>query len=321
MSRKQKVLALCGGVGGAKLALGLKHILDDDALSIVINTGDDFTHLGLRICPDIDTVSYTLAGCVNPETGWGRADESGNFMAALSAMGGEDWFFLGDKDLALHVERTRLLAEGASLGDVTRGLSQKLGVSVPLIPMTNDKLATQITCEFEGKARVLPFQDYFVRYRCEPKVQAIHFAGREEAKASAEFLAALRDPDLALVVICPSNPFLSIDPILALPRVRDALSELAIPVLAISPIIGGEAVKGPTAKIMAELGLAMTSATVAKYYQDIVTGFIIDQRDEGEIDAIGQIIPQVNVTKTLMKTKEDKINLARDTLRFAGLCP
>ena len=313
------MLALCGGVGGAKLALGLSHVLGDDELSIVVNTGDDFTHLGLRICPDIDTVTYTLAGCVNTDTGWGRAGESGEFMASLSALGGEDWFYLGDKDLAMHVERTQRLAAGEGLGKVTQALSRQLGVSLPIIPMSDDRLATKVEVEGEGGSITLPFQDYFVRQRCEPKLKAIHFVGRETAQPHPQFLASLQDPELDLIVICPSNPFLSIDPILALPGIRGILQKPTVPVVAISPIIGGAAVKGPTAKIMAELGLKMNSITVADYYQDIVSGFILDRRDTGEADAIRQIIPRVGVAQTLMQTLPDKIELARETLDFVGL--
>ncbi len=319
VSSQRKVLALCGGVGGAKLALGLSHVLGDDELSVVVNTGDDFTHLGLRICPDIDTVTYTLAGCVNTETGWGRAGETGEFMTSLKTLGGEDWFYLGDKDLAMHVERTRRLAAGEGLGSVTQALSRKLGVSVPLIPMTDDKLETQVEVESDGTSLTLPFQDYFVRQRCEPKLKAIHFVGQESAQPHPQFLASLQDPDLDLIVICPSNPFLSIDPILALPGIRGILQKTTVPVVAISPIIGGAAVKGPTAKIMAELGLKMNSITVADYYQDIVSGFILDHRDGGEADAIRGIIPRVGVAQTLMQTLQDKIDLARETLDFVGL--
>ncbi len=319
MNSKRKVLALCGGVGGAKLALGLSHVLGDDELSIVINTGDDFTHLGLRICPDIDTVTYTLAGCVNTATGWGRAGETGEFMASLTALGGEDWFYLGDKDLAMHVERTRLLAAGEGLGAVTQVLSRRLGVSVPLIPMTDDTVETQVEVESDGESLTLPFQDYFVRQSCAPKLKAIHFKGRETAQPHPQFLASLQDPDLDLIVICPSNPFLSIDPMLALPGIRSILCKIIAPVIAISPIIGGAAVKGPTAKIMAELGLKMKSATVADYYQDIVSGFIFDRRDAGETDAIRRIIPRVGIAQTLMHSLQDKVELARETLDFAGL--
>lgn len=318
-SSKRKVLALCGGVGGVKLALGLSHILASDELSIVVNTGDDFTHLGLRICPDIDTVTYTLAGCVNTETGWGRAGETGQFMASLAALGGEDWFFLGDKDLAMHVERTRRLTAGESLGAVTQALSRRLGVSVPLIPMSDDTLETQVVVEGEGPSITLPFQDYFVRQRCAPKAKSIQFAGRETAQPHPQFIASLQDSSLDLVVICPSNPFLSIDPMLALPGVRDLLRRLTVPVVAISPIIGGAAVKGPTAKIMAELGLKMNSTAVAEYYQDIVSGFILDRRDVAEIDGIRGIIARVGVAQTWMQSLQDKIDLARETLDFAGL--
>ena len=202
---------------------------------------------------------------------------------------------------------------------MTQALSRQLGVSVPIIPMTDDRLATKVEVESEGGSLTLPFQDYFVRQRCEPKLKAIHFVGRETARPHPQFLASLQDPDLDLIIICPSNPFLSIDPILALPDIRGILQKTAVPVVAISPIIGGAAVKGPTAKIMAELGLKMNSITVADYYQDIVSGFILDRRDAGEVDAIRQMIPRVGVAQTLMQTLQDKIELARETLEFVGL--
>ena len=316
MSNPKRILALCGGVGGAKLALGLSHIVAGDDLTIVVNTADDFDFLGLRICPDIDTVSYTLAGIVNPETGWGRAEESGQFMAALSELGGEQWFFLGDKDLALHVERTRRLAAGQSLDVITDDVARQYGIAARILPMSNDPVATQV----ETADGVLAFQHYFVRERCEPKVTGFHFAGIDSAQPHPELIAALQDENLAAVVICPSNPFVSVDPIVALPGVRQALRDTAAPVVAISPIVGGAAVKGPTAKMMEELGLQVTPSTVASHYADFLDGFILDQRDKADLDTIAQQVAQVKVAQTLMLTLDDKIALAEQTLAFAQSC-
>ena len=245
------VLALSGGVGGAKLALGLYRVLPPGALTVVANTGDDFEHLGLAISPDLDTLLYTLAGIDNPATGWGRRDETWNFMAALERLGGETWFKLGDGDLATHVERTRRLAAGESLSQITDDFRRRLGISARLLPMSDDPVRTRLLTA-EGW---LDFQDYFVRRQCAPIVREIAFAGAAAARPHPDFLAALADPALRMVVICPSNPLISIDPILSLPGVREALRACRAPVVAVSPIIGGKAVKGPTAKMMAELGL------------------------------------------------------------------
>ncbi|MCH8001485.1 MAG: YvcK family protein, partial [Proteobacteria bacterium] len=220
------VLALCGGIGGAKLALGLYRHLAPGALSVAVNTGDDFEHLGLHISPDIDTVLYTLSGTDNPDTGWGRADETWTFMAALEALGGETWFRLGDGDLALHVERTRRLGAGESLSEVCAAFARRFGLDARILPMTGDPLRTVVHTP-DGP---LPFQHYFVRERCEPRVTGVTFAGAEAARPSPEILRALADPALAAVVICPSNPYLSIDPILAVPGIRIALGACPAPV-------------------------------------------------------------------------------------------
>ena len=237
------VLALSGGIGGAKLALGLYRILLPGALTVVANTGDDFEHLGLSISPDIDTLLYTLAGVDNPELGWGRCDETWTFMKALGDLGGETWFNLGDGDLATHVERTRRLAAGESLSGITDDFCRRLGISARLLPMSEDRVRTRLRTA-EGW---LDFQDYFVRRHCAPVVREIAFAGADEARPQSSFLAALTDDTLRAVVICPSNPFISIDPILSLPGVRQALRACPASVMAVSPIIGGQAVNGPTA--------------------------------------------------------------------------
>jgi len=305
------VLALSGGIGGAKLALGLYRILPAGALTVVANTGDDFEHLGLSISPDIDTLLYTLAGLDNPELGWGRRDETWTFMKALGNLGGETWFNLGDGDLATHVERTRRLAAGESLSEITDAFRRRLGISARLLPMTNDRVRTRLLTA----AGWLDFQDYFVRQRCAPVVREIAFAGADDARPQPEFLAALADRNLQAVAICPSNPFLSIDPILSLPGVCEALRACAAPVIAVSPIIGGKAVKGPTAKMMAELGLPVDAAAVARHYGDILDLYVAEEADANEVGDLGVT---VTVTRTLMLSLEDREELARTVLEAAG---
>jgi LPPG:FO 2-phospho-L-lactate transferase len=304
------VLALSGGIGGAKLALGLYRVLPPGALTVVANTGDDFEHLGLSISPDIDTLLYTLAGIDNPQFGWGRKDETWTFMSALETLGGETWFKLGDGDLATHIERTRRLATGESLTRITDDFRCRLGISARLWPMTDDRVRTRLLTE-EGW---LDFQDYFVRRRSEPVVCEIAYAGASEARANPDFLAALADDGLELVVICPSNPFLSVDPILSLTGVREALRAGRAPVVAVSPIIGGRAVKGPTAKIMAELGLPISAAAVARHYADILDVYVADEADAHEVAELG--VPVV-LTCTLMQTLEDRDALAKTVMAAA----
>jgi len=305
------VLALSGGIGGAKLALGLSRVLRAGQLTVVANTSDDFEHLGLSISPDLDTLMYTLAGLDNPETGWGRRGETWSFMAALDSLGGETWFKLGDGDLAVHVERTRRLRAGERLTAITHDFCRRLGIGARLLPMSDDRVRTRLGTS-EGW---LEFQEYFVHRRCAPKVREIEFAGAAAATANPAFLAALAEAQLRAVVICPSNPFISVDPILALPGVRAALAKCRAPVLAISPIIGGQAVKGPTAKMMAELGLSVSAVTVARHYREFLDGFVLDEAD-------APLAPELDMpftlAKTLMRTLEDREALARRTLEFAG---
>ena len=304
------VLALSGGIGGAKLALGLYRVLSRGELTVVANTGDDFEHLGLSISPDIDTLLYTLGGIDNPELGWGRRSETWTFMAALEALGGETWFKLGDGDLATHVERTRRLAAGESLSKITDDFRRRLGISARLLPMSDDRVRTRLRTD-EGW---LDFQDYFVRLRASPVVREIAYAGASEARANPDFLAALAGDDLELVVICPSNPFLSVDPILTLPRVREALRACRPPIVAVSPIIGGKAVKGPTAKMMAELGLPVDAAAVAAHYRDFLDLYIADEQDAAAV--AGLDLPVV-LTHTLMQSLADREALARTVLSAA----
>jgi LPPG:FO 2-phospho-L-lactate transferase len=304
------VVALSGGIGGAKLALGLSRVLPGDDLLVVANTGDDFEHLGLAISPDTDTVLYTLAGVANPETGWGRAGETWSFMEAVGALGGETWFRLGDKDLAVHVERTRRLRAGETLATITDDFRKRLGIAARVLPMSDDPVRTRLRTD-DGW---LDFQDYFVRQQCRPVVRELAFVGAGSARAHPDFLAALARPDLRAVVICPSNPFISVEPILAVPGVRAALADCQAPVLAVSPIVGGRAIKGPTAKMMAELGLQVSAATVADRYGDLLDGYVADHADA---DALFRVRPRVFLAATLMTTLAERDALARTVLQAA----
>lgn len=310
MKSEGPVLALSGGVGGAKLALGLYRILPADTLTIVANPGDDFEHLGLTVCPDLDTLLYTLLGEANPELGWGRRDETWTFMAALEKLGGETWFKLGDGDLATHVERTRRLAAGQSLSMIMDDFRRRLGIAARLLPASDDKVRTRLDTD-HGQ---LDFQDYFVRLRCEPVVRRIEFAGGAAARPHPAILEALSDPALRAVVICPSNPFISIDPILAVPGIREALCECPAPVVAVSPIIAGKAVKGPTAKMMGELGLPVDATSVAAHYRDFLDAYVADEADR---DAVATLALPVTLAPTLMVTREDRESLARTVLAAA----
>jgi LPPG:FO 2-phospho-L-lactate transferase len=307
---KNRVVALSGGIGGAKLALGLSRVLAPGDLTVIANSGDDFEHLGLAISPDIDTVMYTLAGLANPNTGWGRRDETWTFMNALCQLGGETWFQLGDGDLATHVERTRRLKAGETLSAITADLCCRLGITTKILPMSDDKVRTRVRTA-DG---VLDFQDYFVGKHCEPVVEQIMFEGADTARALPEFLAALADPGLRAVIICPSNPFISIDPILALPKVRQALIDCQAPVIAVSPIIGGKAVKGPTAKMMIEMGLTPSAMVTAEHYHDLLDGYVLDNED-------AEISHRLDLptfpAQTLMVTLADREALARHVLVIA----
>jgi LPPG:FO 2-phospho-L-lactate transferase len=308
--KRSLVVALCGGIGGAKLALGLSRIVPGGDLMLVGNTGDDFEHLGLMISPDLDTVMYTLAGLDDPKRGWGRRNETWTFMGALAALGSETWFALGDGDLATHVERTRRRAAGEVLSAITADFCRRLGIAARLVPMTDDRVRTRLRTE-EGW---LDFQDYFVRRRCAPPVREIAYDGAASASAHPDVLAVLRDPRLRAVVICPSNPFLSIEPILAVTGLREAIARAAAPVVAVSPIIGGRAVKGPTAKMMSELGCEVTAAGVARRYRDLLDGYVLDRTDAAEAENLGIA---VTVAHTLMTTLADREALARCVLASA----
>lgn len=312
-----KVIALSGGVGGAKLALGLSKILPADELLIVANTGDDFEHLGFYICPDIDTLLYTLGGIVNTQTGWGRADETWQFMEELKSTNPEKaWFLLGDKDLETHRYRTTALARGDSLTDVTARLAGQFGVLPRIVPMSDDPVRTHVLADIAGAERWLPFQEYFVRYRCEPRTIRIEFRG--QASVSTALETALSDSAVAAVVVCPSNPYLSVDPILSVDRLSRVLRSSGAPVVAVSPVVGGRALKGPTAKIMRELGLESDVEAIARHYSGFADGLVIDDADAESANSVAAQGLSVAVTNTVMKSLGDRKQLARDVLEFAA---
>ena len=300
-----KILALTGGVGGAKLALGLSKVLPPDELMFAVNTGDDFEHLGLHISPDLDSLTYALSQQNNTETGWGRAGESWNFIETLGALGGEAWFRLGDKDLALHTARTQMLKAGATLSQATAAITQRMDIEHTVAPMSDSPVRTIVHSD-QGD---LAFQHYFVREGCGPKVNGFSFDGIESAKLNP----LIRDwlADCAGVIICPSNPFVSVDPLLHLDGFGEALKSL--PVIAVSPIVGGIAIKGPAAKMMQELDMPATALAVADHYQGLIDGFIVDQTD-------AELVEQFNVptisTPSVMVTLQDRIDLARTCVRF-----
>ena len=301
-----KIVALAGGVGGAKLAHGLAQILFPEDLTVIVNTGDDFEHYGLYISPDLDTVCYTLAGLANPETGWGRVDETWNAIENAKRLGGPGWFNLGDQDIGTHLERTRRLSKGQTLSQITRDFCNAWGVGPTVLPMSDQPIRTIVETD-EGD---LAFQEYFVHRKCEPKVKGFRFEGVEIAKAAPDAFEALEAADA--VVICPSNPWVSIDPIL---QVLDLRSTVHRPpsIIAISPIIGGEAVKGPAAKMYTELGIQPSALAVAEHYRGMLTGFVLDNVDKELAEQVD--IPTLT-TDTLMNSLTKRARLASDMLNF-----
>jgi LPPG:FO 2-phospho-L-lactate transferase len=306
------IVALAGGVGGAKLADGLTQLLGD-AVAVIVNTADDFEHLGLHISPDLDTVMYTLGGIANPESGWGVAGETWSFLDQIARLGGPTWFRLGDRDLATHVLRGAALRAGGRLTDITADLCRRLGIAARVLPMSDDAVRT-IVHSADGD---LAFQEYFVGRHCEVPVTGFAFAGIERARPTAEVAAALRAPDLEAIVFCPSNPFVSIDPIVSLPGMRQLIADAGVPVIAVSPIIGGAAVKGPAAKMMRELGLDPSAATVAAHYRGLVASFVMDTADAALAPAVEAQGMTVTLTGTLMRSAADRRRLAQECLAFA----
>ena len=313
MSDTTTCLALSGGVGGAKLALGLANYLDPTALAIAANIGDDFEHLGLTICPDIDTLTYTLSGLNNQQTGWGRAEDTPTFMRALEALGGETWFHLGDGDLAMHVARSHRLRAGETLSHITADICQNLNIRTRIMPASNDSVRT-IAQTLSGP---LPLQHYFVREKCAPEVTGFHYEGAEQAQVNPDILAALSSPTLRAIIICPSNPYISIDPILAMPELNSALKQCRAPIVAVSPIVGGESLKGPTAKMMQELGVAVSAESVARRYRDLIDGFVLDPADASLEPSIRALNMQTRIAPSVMNSLDDKVQLAKAAFEFA----
>lgn len=308
-----RVLALAGGVGGAKLCVGLSKTLEPDELQIVVNTGDDFWHLGLAISPDIDSVLYALAGLNDAERGWGRAGETWNFMAALEKIGAPTWFKLGDLDLATHVWRTERLLLAETLSEITNDLAQRLNIRHRVAPMSDDAVETMVDTD-EGR---LSFQKYFVARQCQPRLLGLHFEGAPDAEPSRALIDALHSPRLRAIVLCPSNPFVSIAPILALPGLRPLLEQRHAPLVAVSPIVGGQAIKGPAAKMMRELGIDSSPLGIARHYGRLLDGLVIDVQDTALADRIRATGCKVHVCNTIMRDEADRIALAQATLDFA----
>ena len=304
------VLAITGGVGGAKLAVGLAKVLHPNQVVFLVNTGDDFQHFGLHISPDLDTLTYTLANCVNPTQGWGRRDESWSFMTTVRDLGGPSWFQLGDKDLAVHGYRTQLLEEGRSLTEVTNVIAQALGIKHKILPLSDDPIATIVNSEI-GE---LSFQQYFVQHKCRPKVLGLRYDGANTAKLNQKLDLAT----ISMVVICPSNPYLSIGPIIATPSLRTFLRNCNLPVVAVSPIVQGRALKGPTTKIMAELGHSVHNRTIVQHYEDFLTGFIVDRSDAQICETIQESGTKCIARNTVMHSLDTRVKLAQDTLEFGS---
>lgn len=307
-SYKSKVVGLAGGVGGAKLLQGLAAILPGENLSAVVNTADDFDLYGLHISPDIDTVMYTLAGLANPETGWGIAGDTRMTLDAIERYGEDAWFLLGDQDFATHILRTHRLRTGSSLTEVTSQLASRLGIAAALLPMTDDPVATEIRTS-EGW---LPFQDYFVARRHADDVLGVRFQGGSAAQPTTQVLSALAAADL--IILCPSNPIVSIGPILAVPGIREAVIRADAPVVAVSPIIGGRALKGPADRMLAAQGIDVSPLGIARHYEEIIDGIVIDDFDAELAEAIDRLGLQVVVRKTIMGDKDDRARMAKNLL-------
>lgn len=307
-----KVITLSGGVGGAKLVLGLSHVVKGDRLLVACNTGDDFQHLGLTVCPDIDSVLYALSGLSDQKRGWGRKDETWTFMSALRDLGGPDWFNLGDGDLATHVLRSDLLRQGKSLSEVTADLADRMGIRATILPMSDDPVWTIVHTATEE----LAFQHYFVREQCAPVVTGFTFDGIERARPSPRVMQALEESPKA-IIIAPSNPYVSVDPILTLPGLRAALKAAGTSIVAVSPIVGGAALKGPAAKMMQELGKDVSVLGIAEHYRGLIDGLVIDAQDAALASAIEDMGIVTLATPSVMTDLPSRIALAEATLEFA----
>ncbi|HEX2040391.1 MAG TPA: 2-phospho-L-lactate transferase [Acidimicrobiales bacterium] len=302
-------VALAGGVGAARLLRGLVAVVPPSEITAVVNTGDDVVLHGLHVSPDLDTVTYTLAGAVNPETGWGLAGESWAAMEALERYGGLTWFRLGDRDLATHLYRTQRLREGASLSTVAAEIARAWGLEVRLLPMSDDRVETRVGIAGEGE---VGFQEYFVGRRHSVPVSAVRFAGAEAASPAPGVLDALAAADR--VVVCPSNPVVSIGPLLAVPGLRDAVATRRADVVAVSPIVAGAALKGPADRMLAELGHEPSVVGVARLYAELASTLVIDEADEGLADAVESTGMRCVVAPAVMRTADDAAALARTVL-------
>lgn len=307
-----KITAFSGGVGGAKLAVGLQEILPPGDLTVIVNTADDFEHWGLNICPDLDTMMYTLAGVIDEKNGWGRADETYHIMDAMGKIGAEEWFTLGDRDMATHLRRTEWLRQSISLTEVTERLRRSFGVPSTILPMSDNPVQTLVHTD-EGD---LPFQHYFVRCRCEPMVIDLTYVGADQAHPSEAVLDAIDQADA--IIFCPSNPYLSIDPILSVRNLKKAVRKANKPKIKVSNIVGGEAIKGPAAKMMGEMGKDVNPLTVVQHYGDLINGFVLDEQDKSQHKSIAKSAKvELMVTNTVMDSMEIKCELAQSVLDFA----
>ena len=307
------IVALAGGVGGAKLADGLYRSLAPDTLTVVVNTGDDFDLYGLRISPDADTALYTLAGLANPETGWGIAGDTFSALEMLRRYGEDTWFLLGDRDFATHIQRTRWLRDGQPPTQVASALGSALNVHARLLPMCDAPVATRVRTP-DGE---LAFQDYFVRRQHRDEVLGIRFDGIEAAQPSEAVREAVAQAEA--IIFCPSNPIVSIGPILAVPGMRDLLRSARVPRVAVSPIVAGQALRGPADRMLAGLGDEVSALGVARLYRDVLDGIVIDETDAALARRIGDELGlRVLVAATIMRSVDDRQRLARETLRFAG---
>lgn len=307
----KKIVALAGGVGGAKLAYGLYHLVSPANLTIIVNTGDDFEHLGLHISPDVDTMMYTLAGLANPKTGWGVREETWHLMTALQRYGGPTWFQLGDQDMATHLLRTKWLREGKAYHWVTNELCHRLGIRCKILPMSNQAVRTVV----QTPAGELAFQEYFVKHRTQPVITGLRFIGADTAQPAPGVVEALQQAEA--IIFCPSNPWLSLDPILAVPSLRQLIANQPIPKIGVSPIVSGRAIKGPTAKIMTELGLEVSPLAVAQHLGDLLTGWVIDETDDVWQSHLTKMGLRVLTTAIIMHHEADRCRLAQEVLDFA----
>lgn len=306
-----KIIALSGGIGGAKLGLGLHQIYAPEELYFITNTGDDFLYLGFYIAPDVDTLVYTLAGVNNTETGWGRADETWKTHNVLGELGADNWFKLGDKDLALHLHRSKALRNGERLTSITQDIANRFHLKATVLPMSDHMIQTVV----DTNKGLLSFQEYFVKQASKPKIKNISFKSKNP-EPSAEVTEILMDPGLKGIVICPSNPYLSIDPILSIEKIRQSITESKRPRVAVSPIINGQSVKGPTTKIMDELGLEANVLTIAQHYKDYIDGIVIDTSDQDYVGQIESMGIQVKLSEIMMNNDDDKKRVAEDVIHF-----